>query len=1310
MTAIRSFLSPAALLLTMGLPLLTSASGDALVPWRDLPQASWRMDLNRQPQAGPVWQQFLASNPGFRIMDWDRHKAAPHRVIGGKLALPGGPPTSAEQLDQSLRTFVGQNHELLAVTPAELVTESISLHGQVWYAHYHQQLHGLPVVGSEVTFRVSAAGNLMLLGSDAWSALELRPAHFGSQELEARLRAASSQPVLLSLADEGSWLVPMEDPDGRFRAAEPARVYELASEDGLQRDRVWISEHTGEILRAHSLIRHLTVNGQLLCAVEPQAPGDALENWPLAWAELSVNGVSTTTDENGDYSVDVPGTGPWTVTGQYRGLYADVNRQDAADTQWSLNQSVNGATMVLNQGQITERDAYIHTGVTHDFIKDMDQIFDGLDEPLPVNINIGQTCNAFWDGSSINFFMAGNNCPNTARVAGVVYHEYGHGINDRQYRQAGAQWGMENGAMHEGLADVNAIYIQDESYVSPGWNIRNLNNTNSYPWNISGEVHADGMIIGGAMYDLRLLLPLDTVRPLYHYARWGRPDDSETGRAFFEYFLELLVADDDNGDLSDLCPHFDEIDQAFNEHGIGSVLAWTVTQFTLEDPVLTTPPELDHGLLYTIDTPEWISVEQLILHWRIAPDGPFADLQATPLNQSQWQVSLPAQPAGTWVEYWAEALNGANVPLSCPTGAPETLYRLYFGPASLQLVDFEADDGEGQPDTPWQWGVPDNGPSQAFSGQRLWGTNLTGAYTDNLDAGLVFPTRTVSGNGPVGLRFMHWRSIEAGWDGGTVEVSINSGPWQVVTPAGGYDFSTPDNSARPGTPCFTGSVGWEQVGIDLSLLVGAGDQVALRFSLITDTFVTEAGWFIDDLEYMGFTGTGDFVHTPLPDTENVAQESFDVVARLNAPVVPESVTLEWRFNQDDAVTVAMSPGELPGEWNATIPGPGAEGTVYYRLQASGPDGYHSSAPPFEGEWYSFSLGEDRELPTVAWRRYPVNTVFERATWQLEALAQDNLGVATVQLFSRPSGGEWQADVFLEPAEDGLWRTEVEIFDGFGVHEYKLVATDAGSLANTADTPVVEATFGAAIEDGFEDPALPLWFAEGAWTTNAQIHHGGEASLSYGVPGQLPLDADAALTFVQCLDLGMCDAGSGVLRFWRLHNLETGDDRLCLDVREDGGEWSERDSWTGQSNGWQFTEVDLGGCIWGCVELRFRASLDGDNDPTQSSILLIDDLRIEYAATAVDPAREGPETFGITGAWPNPFNPSTRVAFRMPLSGAARLELYNLQGQLLRVLHNGPLPAGEHTLMLDGSGLASGLYLLRLESQGRQDTRKVMLVK
>ncbi|MCA9784913.1 MAG: hypothetical protein KC488_00025, partial [Candidatus Cloacimonetes bacterium] len=80
MTAIRSFLSPAALLLSLGLPLLTSASGDALVPWRDLPQASWRMDLNRQPQAGPVWQQFLASNPGFRIMDWDRHKAAPHRV------------------------------------------------------------------------------------------------------------------------------------------------------------------------------------------------------------------------------------------------------------------------------------------------------------------------------------------------------------------------------------------------------------------------------------------------------------------------------------------------------------------------------------------------------------------------------------------------------------------------------------------------------------------------------------------------------------------------------------------------------------------------------------------------------------------------------------------------------------------------------------------------------------------------------------------------------------------------------------------------------------------------------------------------------------------------------------------------------------------------------------------------------------------------------------------------------------------------------------------------------------------------------
>src|SRR6185295_2611266 len=43
----------------------------------------------------------------------------------------------------------------------------------------------------------------------------------------------------------------------------------------------------------------------------------------------------------------------------------------------------------------------------------------------PVNVNVSGTCNAFYDGGSINFYAAGGGCPSTA-YGDVVHHEYGH--------------------------------------------------------------------------------------------------------------------------------------------------------------------------------------------------------------------------------------------------------------------------------------------------------------------------------------------------------------------------------------------------------------------------------------------------------------------------------------------------------------------------------------------------------------------------------------------------------------------------------------------------------------------------------------------------------------------------------------------------------------------------------------------------------------------------------------------------------------------------------------------------------------------
>src|SRR5262249_41216143 len=134
--------------------------------------------------------------------------------------------------------------------------------------------------------------------------------------------------------------------------------------------------------------------------------------------------------------------------------------------------------------QDAERDAYISVNVAHDHIKTVEPGFTGLDYEMPTAVNIlTQTCNAFWNGTGVNFFAAGDGCVNTATVADVVYHEYGHGINDRVYAPVG---GMMNGALHEGTADLNAAFLRDDpligkGFTGPGTFLRSVANTNRWP-------------------------------------------------------------------------------------------------------------------------------------------------------------------------------------------------------------------------------------------------------------------------------------------------------------------------------------------------------------------------------------------------------------------------------------------------------------------------------------------------------------------------------------------------------------------------------------------------------------------------------------------------------------------------------------------------------------------------------------------------------------------------------------------------------------------------------------------------------------
>lgn len=90
--------------------------------------------------------------------------------------------------------------------------------------------------------------------------------------------------------------------------------------------------------------------------------------------------------------------------------------------------------------------------------------------------------------------------------------------------------------------------------------------------------------------------------------------------------------------------------------------------------------------------------------------------------------------------------------------------------------------------------------------------------------------------------------------------------------------------------------------------------------------------------------------------------------------------------------------------------------------------------------------------------------------------------------------------------------------------------------------------------------------------------------------------------------------------------------------------------------------------------------------------------------------ELPEQARLVGAFPNPFNPTTTIEFEMAKPGHAKLLVYNLLGEEVTTLEDRNLAAGPQVRVWNASGLASGIYILRLETSAAVDTMKVVLLQ
>jgi hypothetical protein len=88
----------------------------------------------------------------------------------------------------------------------------------------------------------------------------------------------------------------------------------------------------------------------------------------------------------------------------------------------------------------------------------------------------------------------------------------------------------------------------------------------------------------------------------------------------------------------------------------------------------------------------------------------------------------------------------------------------------------------------------------------------------------------------------------------------------------------------------------------------------------------------------------------------------------------------------------------------------------------------------------------------------------------------------------------------------------------------------------------------------------------------------------------------------------------------------------------------------------------------------------------------------------------PHSFLLSQNFPNPFNPSTVISYRLPVIGFVTLKVYDILGGEIVTLVNEEKPAGDYEVEFNGINLPSGIYFYQLKAGQYSETKKMILLK
>ena len=550
---------------------------------------------------------------------------------------------------------------------------------------------------------------------------------------------------------------------------------------------------TGEILHSESLVIFEDVVGNVSGMATPgpkamQCTSSALMPFPYATVSIS-GGNSTYADANGDFVISNGGTSAVTVLSPMRGLYFRVN--NAAGGEDDLSQSVTPpgpADFTHNAADSSElvraqANGYVNANEVRDFALAQNPAYPVIASQTDFDVNVNLTSgycpgNAWYDGVSINFCRSSSGYANTS-FASVSQHEYGHHLVE--------SGGSGQGQYGEGMGDTISMLLADDPRLGVGFftsdcsnGIRNADNNYQYP--CSGEIHDCGQLISGAVWSTRNELlatePVDYLNIISNLAVNSillHSGDLITPSITIDY----LTLDDDDANINNGTPHYNEIDAGFGAHNMPA------------PPIDLIDFEYPDGLpqMLSPGQPTVVRVNVVAVSGSPVPGtgtvsvrvggGAFTTTAMTQTAPNEYEATLPAADCLELVDFYFSADDAGGMTISDPRDAPSAFHTALVATGSAVAMDdnFETDQGwtvqnsGGLTDGAWDRGVPVGGgdrgdPPTDYDGSgQCYLTHNADGNTD-VDGGttyLISPAIDLSG-GDGEVSFALWYTNNFGAD------------------------------------------------------------------------------------------------------------------------------------------------------------------------------------------------------------------------------------------------------------------------------------------------------------------------------------------------------------------------------------------------------------------------------------------------------------------------------------------------------------------------------------------------------------------